>query len=67
MVDVIDEEGGVSDLLLLAEFAQEQHGELSCLCLKQPCVEDLIHVEIDSGVRLVPFVVDPNYRFVHWI
>jgi len=36
----INEERGLLDLLLFAEFAEEQHGELRVSRLKQPCMGD---------------------------
>jgi hypothetical protein len=60
----IDEERGLLDLLLFAEFPQEQHGELRGSCLKQPFVQDFVRVGIDGGEQPVAFVVDLNHRLV---
>jgi len=61
----VDEERGLFDLLLLAEFAQKQHGELRRTRLKQPCVQDFVRRGIDCSVQPVTLVVDLNHGFVH--
>jgi hypothetical protein len=52
------------DLLLLAEFAQEQHGQLRRSGLKRPCMKDSVRFGIDGGVQPVALAVDLNHRFV---
>ena len=64
MVSVIDENRHIFELLFLAEFTQEQHGELCRPRLKQPDVKELIRLRIDSGIQPVTFVVDLNHRLV---
>jgi hypothetical protein len=64
MVSVPDEERGGSHLLFVAEFAQEQHDELGCSGVKQPCMEGFVGVGIDSGVQSVALAVDLNHGFV---
>ena len=61
----IDEERGLLDLLLLAEFAQEQHGELRGSRLKQPCMQDFVRLRFDGGEQLLAFVIHLNHRLVH--
>jgi hypothetical protein len=61
----IDENCRVLDLLFLAKFAQEQHGELCRPRLKQPCVQDFVRRGIDCSVQPVTLVVDLNHGFVH--
>lgn len=61
----IDEEHGPFDLLLLAEFAHEQHGELRDSCLEQPHVPDFVRVRIDSSEQQVVFVVDLYHHLIH--
>jgi hypothetical protein len=60
----VDEKDGLFDLLFLAEFAQEQHGQMRRSRLIRPCVKDLVHLGIDGGVQPVSLVVDLNHRFV---
>jgi len=60
----IDEKGCVVGLLFLAEFTQEQHGELRGSRRKQPYVEKFVRCGIDGRIQPVSFVVDLNYRFV---
>ena len=60
----VNEERRLLDLLLLAEFAQEQHGELRRTRLKQPCVQNFVRRGIDCSVQPVTLVVDLNHGFV---
>ena len=65
MVRSVDEEGGLLDLLFLAEFAEKQQRQLRSPGLKQPDVEEFVCLGIDSGVQPVALIVDSNHRFVH--
>ena len=65
IVRSVDEEGGVLDLLFLAEFTEKQHGESRGSRLKEPDVEEFIHLWIDSGVQPAALVVDLNHCLVN--
>ena len=60
----IDEDGRVVEVLFLAEFAQEQHGELDGSGRKQSHVEEFPGCGTDSRVESAAFVVDLNHGFV---
>lgn len=61
----VDTNGGLLDLLLLAELAQEQHADLCRQRLKQPYVTDLVRFGIDRRKQPVAFVVDLDHRLIH--
>jgi hypothetical protein len=65
MVCVVDEKRHVRDLLFLAEFTKEQHGELRRPRLKQPNVEELVCVRIGRRKQPVTLAVDADQRFVY--
>ena len=60
----VDQERGLLDLLLLAGFAQKQHGKLHSSCLKQPCMQDFVRLWIDGGKQPVTFVIHLNHRLI---
>jgi hypothetical protein len=64
MVRVIDEKRHIRDLLFLAEFTKEQHGELRRSRLKQPYMEELVCTGIGRGVQPVTLAVDANHGLV---
>jgi hypothetical protein len=64
MPRVIHENSHVLELLFLAEFTQEQYSEMRRSRLKQPNVEELIRLGIDSGVQPMTFVVELNHCLV---
>jgi hypothetical protein len=49
MVCVVDEKRHVRNLLFLAEFTKDQHGELRRPRLKQPHVEELVRVGMTAA------------------
>ncbi len=65
MVYVVDEKRHVRDLLFLAEFTKERHGELRRPRLKQPNMEELVRIEIDRRQQPVTLAVDADQRFVN--
>ena len=60
----IDENGRIVEVLLLAEFAHEQHSELRGSSRKQPHMEELVRFRINSCVEPAAFVVELNHGFV---
>jgi hypothetical protein len=65
MMRSIDKKCGLLNLLFVAEFVEEQQGELGGSGLKQPGMKEFIGFWIDSGVQPVSFVVDPNHCLIH--
>ena len=61
----IDEERCVVGLLSVAEFTQEQHGELRGSRRKQPHVEEFVGCGINGRIQPVSFVVDLNHGLVN--
>ena len=60
----IDENGRIVDVLLVAEFAHEQHSELRDSSRKQPHMEELVRFRINSCVEPAASVVELNHGFV---
>ncbi len=65
MSGVIDEKRHVRDLLFLAEFTKEQHGELRLPRLKQPNMDELVRIGTDRRQQPVALAVDTDQRFVN--
>jgi hypothetical protein len=64
-VRIVDEKRHVRDPLFLAEFANEQRGELRRSRLKQPKARELIRIRIDRCKQPVTLAVDANRRLVN--
>ena len=64
MVGIIDQNRCLSDLHVLLQFAEKQHGKLRCSGWKEPNVEKLIRLGIDGSVQPAPLVVHLDHRLV---
>ena len=59
MMGIIDEDRGLVEIVLPAEFAEKRDGKLCGAGVKQP-----IRLGVDGGVQPVALVVDLNHGFV---
>ena len=58
------EERGSFNLVLVAEFAQEQHSEIRRSRLKRPFVKNSVRFESDHGEQPMALVIHLNHRLV---
>lgn len=64
VVGVVDEKDRLLDLLFVAEFTQEQPGEMHLSRLKWREMEELVRLGINRGVQSVAFIVALNHRLI---
>lgn len=63
-VGVVDEKHGGFNIVFLSQFAEEDFGKTSRIRRKEPNMEELICLGIDSSVQPVLLTVKSNHGFV---
>lgn len=64
LVQSIDEIRGLLDLLFFAKFTEKQQSELRGTLLNWPDMEEFVGLWIDSSVRSMTVIGEPNHRLI---